>query len=64
MTARKQERTGTGDGASVKPELPVVTLAAVDLNSVEALRRCNTETSPSRVPKALSFDIFQKGYEK
>ena len=44
MTARKQERTGTGDGASVKPELPVVTLTAVDLNSVEALRRRNTET--------------------
>ena len=28
----------------MKPELPVVTLTAVDLNSVEALRRRNTET--------------------
>ena len=44
MTTRKYARTGTGDGASVKPELPVVTLTAVDLSSVEALRRRNTET--------------------
>lgn len=60
MTARKRARAGIGDGVSMKPELPVVTLTAVDLSSVEALRRRNTETL-GFLPKGVLSHYLDSG---